>query len=121
MDELAAHLSERSLVLPLSYVVGMDLDLVAPGGTTADTHRPGLVIFGPLSWTVLASLWSVGYPARAEEIAEVQDTATRAIATPIAIDADGQPVSSIRRALALWRVLAATSTVNRAAIRSGFQ
>lgn len=111
MDDLAAELAVRSLALPLRYVSGMELDLVAPEGTTTETHRPGITIFGPLTWTVLSSLWNVGYPARAEELQEIRASAARAVASRTATDAGGRPPINIRRALALWRVLAATGQI----------
>jgi len=109
LQEVAERLAERSRVIPLAYRVGQDLDSVAPGGTTVDTHRPGLVIFGPLSWSVLASLWSVGYPARSEELEALREAVRGVMGTPPIEAPGGEAIINIRRALTLWRVLAALS------------
>lgn len=111
LQEIAEHLSERSIVLPLDYQVGQNLDLVAPGGTTTETHRPGQILFGPLSWSVLTSLWAVGYPARSEELDDIREAARRVMGAPTTHTPSGEPIISIRRALVLWRVLAAFSQV----------
>lgn len=109
LPEIAANLADRSLRLTLDYEVGQDLDLVAPGGTTADSHRPGLLIYGPLSWSVLSSLWAVGYPARNQELQAIRDAARSVMAMPLTHAPTGEPLINIHRALVLWRVLAAFS------------
>jgi hypothetical protein len=109
LQEVAESLVERSRVIPLDYQVGQNLDLVAPGGTTVETHRPGLILYGPLSWSVLASLWSVGYPARSEEHEALLNAVREVMRTPPMQAPGGETTINIRRALTLWRVLAALS------------
>lgn len=109
LQEVAERLAERSHVLPLDYRVGQDLDLVAPGGTTVETHRPGLLLYGPLSWSVLASLWTVGYPARSEELEAVREAVRQVMRTSPTHAPGSETIINIRRALVLWRVLAALS------------
>ena len=82
LQELAQRLSERSVVLPLVYHVDQNLDLVPPGGTTTETHRPGQILFGPLTWSVLKSLWTVGYPTRWEELGEIHEAVGRVMGVP---------------------------------------
>lgn len=109
MQEVAERLAERSRVIPLDYQVGQDLDLVAPGGTTVETHRAGLILYGPLSWSVLASLWSVGYPARSEELEALREAVRGVMRAPPKQAPGGETIINIRRVLTLWRVLAALS------------
>lgn len=99
LQELAQRLSERSVVLPLVYQVDQNLDLVAPRGTTTETHRPGQILFGPLTWSVLKSLWTVGYPARREELGEVQVVVGRVMGVPMTHRPGGDATINIRRAL----------------------
>jgi hypothetical protein len=107
--DIAERLARRSMVISLPYRLGQELDLVAPGGTSADTHRPGLVHYGPLTWSVLSSLWSIGYPGRQEELRSITDDVRRVMAAPDSFAPGGEPLINIRRALLLWRVLAAYS------------
>jgi hypothetical protein len=107
LQEVAARLARRSAVLPLQFQVGQNLDLVAPGGTDEQTHRPGLVLYGPLTWSVISSLWTVGYPARRLELEEIRGAVRQVLGTSRRFAPGGEEIPSLQRALVLWRVLSA--------------
>jgi hypothetical protein len=106
-EKVARWLPDRPLVIPLAYAVGDTLDLVAPGGTQLDDTRPDLIAFGPLTTSVLGSLWRVGYPALSQDVEQLEDAIGQALGAPSAHGPDGRPVPSIQRALVLWKVFAA--------------
>jgi hypothetical protein len=62
MDELGARDRTTSRTVQLAFEDGQPLDLVAPAGSTVAGLRPGLIVFGPLTCSVVASLWNVGLP-----------------------------------------------------------
>jgi len=106
VDEIGARDRTISRTVRLVYEYGQPLDLVAPAGSTVDGWRSGLVVFGPLTCSVIASLWNVGLPARAEELEDLRNAARRALGSP---REGNEHVPNIRQALVLWRVLAALS------------
>jgi len=106
-EKVARWLASRPLVIPLAYALGDTLDLVAPSGTAPDDYRPGRIAFGPLTTSVLGSLWTVGFPALNQEVEQLAEAIELARGAPAAHGPDGQLKPNIQRALVLWKVFAA--------------